>query len=162
MCLSSVRLLFFLFFFVFFFLEKKSTSHMPSGISSNSKKLLQVILSSAEPLPPKNVKRISFILSLLGFILQRLCSDKYPMSHPIQVAYILGFSTFLYESRTCDHWKLLAASGRVKGAQVPRIHNLEDFGIHPRSKPSKPCLRKRRHQPQVGTPLPHVPGVRMT
>ena len=43
------------------------------------------------------------------------------MSRPIQVAYILGFPTFLYESRTWDPWKLLAASGRVKDAQVPRI-----------------------------------------
>ena len=43
------------------------------------------------------------------------------MSRPIQVAYILGFPTFLYESGTWDAWKLLAASGRVKDAQVPRI-----------------------------------------
>ena len=43
------------------------------------------------------------------------------MSRPIQVAYILGFPTFLYESGTWDPWKLLITSGRVKDAQVPHI-----------------------------------------
>ena len=43
------------------------------------------------------------------------------MSRPIQVAYILGFPTFLYESGTWDAWKLLTTSGRVKDAQVPHI-----------------------------------------
>ena len=39
------------------------------------------------------------------------------------------------------------------------------LGIHPRIPVSPripPSIRKRCHQPQVGTPLPHAPGARMT
>ena len=83
--------------------SKKSTSHSPSGISSRSKKLLQVILylstfskkvrtrnlifrfQDIKQVSGKNNKKNLFsILSLLGVILQRLCSRQVPhvASHP--------------------------------------------------------------------------------
>ena len=90
-----------------FLFLKKSTSHSPSGISSRSKKLLQVILylsafskksctyklffwDSFEFLVFSSsylhnfTKTIFSILSLLGVILQRLCSRQVPhvASHP--------------------------------------------------------------------------------
>ena len=73
----------------------------------------------------ENNKKLFFILSLLGFILQRLCSRQVPhvASHPGSLyPGISDLSIWVKDmSRTCDPWKLLAASGRVKDAQVPRI-----------------------------------------
>ena len=46
-----------------------------------------------------NKKNIFSILSLLGVILQRLCSRQAPHVGSIQVAYILGFPTFVRRRR---------------------------------------------------------------
>ena len=85
--------------------SKKPTSHKPSGIKSKSKKLLQVILYlstfpkkfrtrnyflmdfSISLLQPswssrKFTKTLFFNWSLLGFILQRLCSRQVPHVAP--------------------------------------------------------------------------------
>ena len=87
------------------FVSKKSTSHRPSGISSKSKQLLQVILylstfskkigldtlcflifryqdNKKFPTSGNTKKNIFFILSLLGVILQRLCQTSTPCRVP--------------------------------------------------------------------------------
>ena len=144
--------------------SKKPTSHQPSGILSKSKKLLQVILylslvpktnrarnfflmdfsiSLLQPSPylRKFTENLFFILSLLGFILQRLCSRQVPhvASHPGSLYPEISDLPI----RVKDFWEPAEFCILILGTR----------GIlHP-----YPV-----HGPRLGTSLPHAPGVRMT
>ena len=110
--------------------SKKSTSHRPSGISSKSNKLLQVILclsAFSKKVRTRNCFLLDFVISgqqkcrtsennkktifhfkPSGIHFTETLSDKYPMSRPIQGAYFRGFPTL----------ENLAGRRRRKDAQI--------------------------------------------
>ena len=111
----------------------------------------------------ENWQNLFLILSLHGFSLKRLCSRQVPHvgSHPNSLyPEISDLSILVKDLRP------LEASGRFWEGQgcssTAYSSKIKPLGIHKLSPVSPQIFRKRCHQPQVGTPLLHAPGVRMT
>ena len=116
-----------------------------------------------------NQKNLFSILSLLGVILQRLCSRQVPHVGSIQVAYILGFPTFVRRRRK-NSPNLSSPSPNVRRDKISRSGNpltlilslrtlgpgLDRFGASFRrrfSKVGKPTKEEVKCGPTWGTCL---------